>query len=440
MTMEIRLHKNQARSYAAAIHQVARDTLASGNPADRILNAYFRDMKKLGSRDRRMIAETLFGLFRWWGWLRRIPASQADIWQRGREESPEWAAMLSLAYHLDHDASHPVALEWLQIAGLPDVPPMAANAPLAEKARVIGDLGRMAAPDAAALVPEWLRPQVALNDDAYLALLDYLQRRPPLWLRAQADRDALIETLRGEGLQPIASSALSQAICLEQARVNLFELESFRRGQFELQDAASQMIGLAAGAQPGERWWDACAGAGGKSLQLAAMMGNKGTVVASDIRAYKLDELRKRARRAGFSNIAPRAWEDRRLPVKAGSMDGVLVDAPCTGTGTWRRNPDSRWTTRADEVAEMAALQRDILSRAAKAVKPGGVLIYATCSLCHAENEATARAFLAEHADFAPEGWRNPLTGTPTSGLLQVWPMDANCDATFVARFRRARI
>ncbi len=432
------LQANQARSYAAAIHQVAHDVLKSGNPADRILNAYFRDMKKLGSRDRRMIAETMFSLFRWWGWLQQLPANHRELWNDGGERSAEWASLLFAAHLLDNPVVNPVALEWQRTANLSPVAAGMGALPLAEKSRQIGDMFGVAPLDTAALVPEWLRQHVPLDERAYLDLLSYIQQRPPLWLRAQVERETLMQELREAELKPEASSALPNALCLEQARVNLFELESFRDGHFELQDFASQMIGVATQAKPGERWWDACAGAGGKTLQLAAMMQNKGTLIASDIREYKLVELRKRARRAQFSNISPRPWKAERLPVKNASADGVLVDAPCTGTGTWRRNPDCRWTAKAEEVAEMAQLQQDILARASKAAKPGGVVVYATCSLCEAENEAVVRAFLQQHPEFTLDPWTNPLTGALTDGMLRVWPMDANCDATFVARLRRS--
>lgn len=430
---------NQARSYAAAIHQVARDVLQSGNPADRVVNAYFREMKKLGSRDRRMIAETLFSLFRWWGWLRQLPAHHQDFWNDGNERSSEWASLLFAAHLLDNAELHPVALEWRQTANLRSVSNAIGALTLAEKARQLGELFGIASLNIEALAPDWLRQYLPLDERRYSEFLSYLQQRPPLWLRAQIERDALIQELRAAGLEPISSSVLPNALRLEQARVNLFELESFRAGHFELQDFASQMIGLATQAKSGERWWDACAGAGGKTLQLAAMMQNKGTLIASDIREYKLLELRKRARRAQFSNISPRPWNEAKLPVKHASVDGVLVDAPCTGTGTWRRNPDCRWTAKAEDVAEMAQLQVDILSRASKAAKPGGVVVYATCSVCEAENETVVRAFLAQRPEFTLEGWLNPLTGTLTDGMLHVWPMDANCDATFVARFRRNR-
>jgi len=432
------LSANQARSYAAAIHQVARDVLNSGNPADRILNAYFRDLKKLGSRDRRMIAETLFSLFRWWGWLRQLPASHQDIWNDGEERSADWASLLFAAHLLDNAELHPVASEWQRMASLPSVSSGVGALPLDERSQRVSEIFRVAPFDTEALMPEWLRQHVPLDERAYLNLLSYIQQRPPLWVRAQVDREMLMQELQSAELEPKASPALPNALFLEQARVNLFELQSFRDGHFELQDFASQMIGVATQAKPGERWWDACAGAGGKTLQLAAMMQNKGTVIASDIREYKLLELRKRARRAQFSNISPRPWNEAKLPVKHASVDGVLVDAPCTGTGTWRRNPDCRWTAKAEEVAEMAQLQLDILSRASKAAKPGGVVVYATCSICEAENEAVVRAFLQQHPEFTLDGWLNPLTGTLTDGMLRVWPMDANCDATFVARLQRS--
>ena len=186
---------------------------------------------------------------------------------------------------------------------------------------------------------------------------------------------------------------------------------------------------------PGQRWWDACAGAGGKTLQLASLMKNKGCIVASDIREYKLLDLKKRARRAGFSNISTKPWPTRKLPVKATSFDGVLVDAPCSCTGTWRRNPDARWTSTAEEYDDIPGIQLDILNRASKAVKSGGVLVYATCSMCTEENGDVVNSFLADNPDFELDNKsRNPITGEK-AGCFQVWPWEGDCDAMFVARF-----
>jgi 16S rRNA (cytosine967-C5)-methyltransferase len=167
-------------------------------------------------------------------------------------------------------------------------------------------------------------------------------------------------------------------------------------------------------------------------------MQRRGSVIASDIREYKLDDLRKRARRAEFPNIICKEWDGKALRSKQQQkFDGVLVDAPCSCSGTWRRNPDARWTTTVADVNEIAALQLKILCNAAGGVKPGGTLIYATCSVMEIENRDVVEKFIQENKNFELEPFINPLNNGLTCGMLQVYPWDANCDAMFVARLRR---
>ncbi|HBP08272.1 MAG TPA: hypothetical protein DD673_16540, partial [Lentisphaeria bacterium] len=168
------------------------------------------------------------------------------------------------------------------------------------------------------------------------------------------------------------------------------------------------------------------------------LMERTGTVVACDVRSYKLDDLRIRARRAGFPNIRTCEWDGKPYQGKqAARFDGVLVDAPCSCSGVWRRNPDGRWTLKPEDVEEAAALQQRILEAASTAVRSGGLLIYATCSLFPRENGGVVDAFLASHEEFALEPFEHPLTGEPCGGMLQVRSFDGDCDSMFVARLRR---
>ena len=215
-----------------------------------------------------------------------------------------------------------------------------------------------------------------------------------------------------------------------------FTLDAFRTGHFEVQDLASQCVGLVCAPKPGERWLDACAGGGGKTLELAEMMKRRGTVIAGDVREGILHELKLRARRAGFPNIST-LHHDGRVPRGFHPCDGVLVDAPCSGSGVWRRNPGSAWKFRLDELAEYARRQYDILSRFSAAVKSGGVLVYATCSLFAAENEEVVRRFLTAHPDFALESGVHPLTGLVSDGFYHFDGFDDDCDFLFAARLRR---
>jgi len=240
-------------------------------------------------------------------------------------------------------------------------------------------------------------------------------RRPPLWLRLNRPEQsaAVVEELRRRGLDV---TARDQALRVEGER-SIYELKAFEEGLFEIQDLASQRIGAECAARPGELVWDACAGGGGKTMQIAAALRNRGAVYASDIREYKLKEVRRRAARARFDNVRTFVWQGEALPqlprevAKQGGFHWVLVDAPCTSTGTWRRNPDARFRAGAAEVADLAALQLRLLGSAARAVRPGGHLVYSTCSWLVAEDEAVIERFLAENPQFQLK--RQLLHGNP---------------------------
>ncbi|MGS0727961.1 RsmB/NOP family class I SAM-dependent RNA methyltransferase, partial [Shewanella sp. 0m-11] len=184
-----------------------------------------------------------------------------------------------------------------------------------------------------------------------------------------------------------------------------------------------------------------CSGAGGKSLQLRSLMLKqdheaRGSIVSSDIRRKPLEELTKRAKRAGFNAISIAPWKSEALPVQAESFDGVLVDAPCSCTGTWRRNPDMRWLDDASVVTDKHTLQLDILSRSAKAVKPQGQLVYATCSLSPIENEQVVNAFLQSNPEFELQTLTHPFTGEQVN-MLTIWPQEADTDGMFVAKMSK---
>jgi 16S rRNA (cytosine967-C5)-methyltransferase len=212
---------------------------------------------------------------------------------------------------------------------------------------------------------------------------------------------------------------------------SIFELRAYREGIIEIQDWASQQIGAAVPVAPGELVWDACAGGGGKTLQIASRMRNRGALYASDIREHKLREVRRRATRARFDNIRTCTWQGEALPefpreiARQGGFHWVLVDAPCTSTGTWRRNPDARFRVTAASLSEIASLQSRLLQNASAAVRPGGHLVYGTCSWIVNENEAVIERFLSG----------NPAFSLVEQGLLG--SPHANADTMFRAVMRR---
>lgn len=445
--------ETQSRSCLNALRIIMAETFGENRPADRTLSTFFRNNHQYGSRDRQVISETIFAVFRWWGVLRTLaaPAVLAELEQPGESAVNGWQRLpirLGTAFMLGGNLLEArdlpeVAALWeteLQcrrpavIAGDSDLA-FRINAVITALATALG-INPVPSVSPEMLLPEWIYQFLPEHAAEFTV---WCQKRPPLWLRAQgAGIEELQARLSAHGLTVSRHQAITNAFCAVNARVNLYSLPEFRSGQFEVQDIASQLIGLCCAPKPGQRWWDACAGAGGKTLQLAELMQRRGSVIASDIREYKLDDLRKRARRAEFPNIICKEWDGKALRSKQQQkFDGVLVDAPCSCSGTWRRNPDARWTTTVADVNEIAALQLKILCNAAGGVKPGGTLIYATCSVMEIENRDVVEKFIQENKNFELEPFINPLNNGLTCGMLQVYPWDANCDAMFVARLRR---
>jgi 16S rRNA (cytosine967-C5)-methyltransferase len=295
-------------------------------------------------------------------------------------------------------------------------------------------------------MPDWAAARLlAEYGDEAEALADALNVRAPLSLRVntlKANREVLQEKLKAEGLESQLGRFSPWAVLLE-GRHNVFGLDAYKAGLFEIQDEGSQLIALSTDAKPGERIIDACAGGGGKTLALAAMMNNKGTLLTCDIAPARMEDLKPRARLASVFNLqqlvvpagpdgdgALRPWKRR--------ADVVLVDAPCSGTGSWRRHADARWKLTEAEANAFPALQAAILDRYAETVKKGGRLIYATCSVLKAENEEVAEQFVRLHRDFVLE----PLTNLPaevldSSGRLKTLPHRHGTDGFFAAAFRR---
>ncbi|NMH64619.1 RsmB/NOP family class I SAM-dependent RNA methyltransferase [Shewanella salipaludis] len=426
--------QKRALSHANTIKLLFAQVLQDAQPADRVLANYFREHKKHGSKDRRVIRETLFGLFRWWGWLQKLGA-----WQ----QSGHWFAMLSGCALLEAHPWRDIRDAWQGFSGL-DTFPVDIGRSLAEQQALMAAMAPEQTFTAGELVPAWFWRVCPLEGEQQTRLIEALCSRPPIWARAQKiGVDEALTELKEAALAARASEYFDDAINLGHKSMNLNELALYKAGKLEIQDLASQVIGRVCAPAPNELWWDACSGAGGKSLQLRSLMLQKaagrqsqGSIVASDIRTKALEELGKRALRAGFEGISLARWQSDELPVPLAHFDGVLVDAPCSCTGTWRRNPDMRWLDGPDSVMDKTGLQLDILSRSSRAVKPGGILVYATCSLAPAENQDVVSKFLALHDEFELQTLQHPFTGESTQ-MLTVWPFEANSDGMFVARMQK---
>jgi len=358
--------------------------------------------RAFGSRDRRLYRELIYTTLRYLPWIEPLldtdPARAAQV-----------AAWL---------AAETPATQAFRAALTPGWPPCPVG--LADRAAFLKT--------AAALLPEWFRghcPEAFAADQ-----MDALLARAPLWLRVADDDAAAIHEFDSLGWTWQRSRALPSALKLT-ADVDVTKSSAYSQGLVEVQDLGSQMILASIGVEPGECWLDACAGAGGKALQLAGLVGPAGRVDAHDVRPKALAELRLRARRAGLGTIATL------LAPPTGTYDGVLVDAPCSGTGTWRRAPHLKWTTTSAQVEAAAAQQLALLLEFGRNVRPGGRLVYATCSLSRRENGDVVAAFLAARPGFAPEPFAATFGFTLHAGGFTILPAQHDTDGFYVASLRR---
>lgn len=279
------------------------------------------------------------------------------------------------------------------------------------------------------LLPTWLREECP---DAFTPpVRDALCARAPLWLRLQVDDPSPVAAeFASLGWTFTRSKLRPDAWAVDGDR-DLTRTDAYAHGLIEVQDLGSQLILGTLDLEPGGHWLDACAGAGGKTLQLARLIGPTGKVAAHDVRPAALAELETRAHRAGLRSVTL----SRQAPT--GTFDGVFVDAPCSGTGTWRRSPHLKWTTTPEHIARSARLQAELLRRFSERVRPGGRLVYATCSLCRSENEAIVAAFLADKPEFTLEAPARTFGFTPGPHGLAILPGRHDTDGFFVASMKR---
>jgi len=295
--------------------------------------------------------------------------------------------------------------------------------------------------------PLWLEPELirAFGSDTASEMAALIPRAP-VDLRVntlKARREDVIAALKTDGIESAPTPYAPHGIRIAHEAPGLSRSPLFESGAFEFQDEAAQIASILCNAAPGERVLDLAAGAGGKSLALAATMQNRGEILACDVRGEALAELEKRASRAGASIVRTMTLEQPRLE---GAFDLVLVDAPCSGSGTWRRQPELRWRLTQARLAELTGVQDRLLDRAVKLVAPGGRLVYATCSVLPVENQDRAEAFRARQPGFSAldlrESW--PKTGTvmpPGLGAdFRASPALTGTDGFYCVGFRRAQM
>ena len=391
--------------------------LTFSRPADQALSAYFRSHRNLGQQDRAFIAETVFAV------LRR---------KRSLEAAAGSAAPRALAI---------AAL--IRVFGLSGRALEDKDAGLA--ARIKSARSGSEALAVQADLPDWLwqRLSAEYGSAEAMAIARGLLNPAPLDLRVNLARISRQEALAGLALEA-APTPYSPAGIRLKGKPQVSRHALFLDGSLEVQDEGSQILAYLLAPRRGEMVADFCAGAGGKTLAISMLMQGTGRVYAMDVSGKRLRELAPRAARAGISNVHPIVLSDEgdaRAKRLAGKLDRVLVDAPCSGFGTLRRNPDLKWRHGEAAIAELAAKQARILRAAAKLLKPGGRLVYATCSVLAEENESVADAFAAEHPEFMALSCAELLASQridlQTGERLRLWPHRHATDGFFAAAYER---
>lgn len=411
--MTSRIAANQLRTFLA-LFAALRPHLTDPRLPLRLRETLARP-RGLGARDRRLYRELFYTALRYLPWV---------------ETGPGGAPVGEIVAWLAPDTRDTGACRAALLAGWPPVP-----AGVAAKAAVLAERFPEATFAPEALLPGWVRedcPEIlaAPHCDALLA-------RAPLWVRLQTpDPDAVGAEFQALGWAPRAFPGLPEAWALPpDAAVD--RTAAYREGRVEIQDLGSQLVLQHLPDLTGQVWLDACAGAGGKTLALARAVGPGGRVDAADPRAAALAELRTRAARAGLTQVRVRSAAAAGAGAPPPAYDGVLVDAPCSGSGTWRRQPQLKWSTTPRAIAAHAATQLAILREQAAAVRAGGWLVYATCSLSRRENHEVVAAFLATRPEFAAEAPARTWGGTWDGLGTTLLPGTHDSDGFYVALLRR---
>jgi 16S rRNA (cytosine967-C5)-methyltransferase len=444
---------------AIAMHTLMQVARRASFP-DVLLDIYFKEHPELDSRDRALATELVYGVLRWQSRLDWIIDQEVNI-------SP---AKIDLPVRLV------LRLATYQLIFLDRIPPAAAvneaveltkaNQPqhvvrfvngvlrtIARKAETLKEAspeGSLAEHLAVRysypvwLVQCWL---TELGDRETEALCAANNQIAPTSVRVNTLKttvEAMVAAFKELGFSVEVGNLVPEALHLRSIRTDLSSLLQFQRGEFQVQDEASQLVAHLVQPQPGERVLDGCAGLGAKSTHLAQLMENQGKITAVDNQGWKLNRLMENARRLQISCIEPLETDVLTLEQSGEqlSFDRILLDAPCSGLGVLRRNPDIKWKVKPKDFRRLHLIQREMLGRLAPLVNPGGVLVYATCTLTSDENETTLKAFLAEHPEFYLESARPYLPpgcgGTvDRTGAVQTWPHRHGVDGFYAARLRR---
>ena len=370
----MKLHRNLVFAVIDALGYIFNE----GEFADKVVAKVLKQDKRWGSRDRGFIAETTYDIVRW----KRLYAEIAEV------KAPYSRANLFRLFTV-----------WAVLRGI-DLPDWKQLEPVPAR-RIKGKFDELSKiRKFRESVPDWMDElgSKALGEKLWTKELAALNKQADVILRVntiKTTKEKLRKSLLEEGIVAEPIKGYASALKLSE-RANVFTTQSFKDGHFEVQDASSQLVSEFMDVRPGQRVIDTCAGAGGKTLHLAALMENKGQLIALDIYGNKLKELKRRARRNGAHNIEPRVIDTTKVIKKLyDKADRVLIDAPCTGLGVLRRNPDAKWKIEPEFLDKVTNTQRQILKSYSKMVKSGGKLVYATCSIIPQENNDQVKSFLS---------------------------------------------
>jgi 16S rRNA (cytosine967-C5)-methyltransferase len=407
--------------------ELLRSVLKLDAPADSIVSAFFKKHRALGARERGALAETAYAV------LRRRPLYH-HLAQSGTGALERRLAILAWSGGdgLLRGALGPKEVQWRAQMQAID------QSTFSEKLRHN--------------LPDWMASalRAQIGDEMFWPLVAALDTSAPLDLRVntiKSKRETVMEALAAANIKAVATPHSPWGVRLE-GKPALNKLPLFTEGHVEVQDEGSQLLAALVDAKRGEMVVDFCAGAGGKTLALGASMRNTGRLYAFDVNGHRLEALKPRLARSGLSNVHPAQLaheRDERIKRLAGKIDRVLVDAPCSGLGTLRRNPDLKWRQSPQAVLELQAKQTAILDSAARLLKSGGRLVYATCSLLQAENEDVANAVSAAHPDFVVLPAAEALTAAHVDNadqlvqgdFLRLWPHRHATDGFFAAAWQR---
>ncbi|MCC5845536.1 MAG: RsmB/NOP family class I SAM-dependent RNA methyltransferase [Verrucomicrobia bacterium] len=391
-----------------------------GEPADRALRAVMGDQKKYGSRDRRLFGDALFAWFRWYGAVREIPMARA----------------LCVAWYLDARPWVPALQAILNDLDLPCPEPVPENTPLAERKTLAEAAFGLSLSPVESWLPEWVFDETKAWTTPE-ALLNIFISRPPTWLRVDGEaRTELHDALLADGAVWAGEAAPNAYAFDDPGKVHAWLHK--HADVLEVQDIASQQVVRLCAPAAGQSWWDACCGAGGKSLQLLDESGRDLDLTCTDRREHVLREISRRGRKHGLARTRRYVLDllkDPELPNIP--FDGILVDAPCSGQGTWPRNPDAAWRTEERDIRQYSRRQLKMLEAVSPALKVGGRLVYSVCALTRSETTDVVEAFLITRPGFKLTPVAHPLTGEPTDGRVQILPGQGPGDGMFIAVFAK---